>query len=142
MVDVKRCAVRASVPPQRLRFQWKGAHFSLFLVHAAAAGLASLLLGAWHAGSHDPVLLFLLEASLAARRLAFALPEASLVNLAVYNMLGQLSLRLPEQHFSAGRHEIRLDKQLGGSGVYLLRLEAQSESGAKFVATRRTLMLH
>ena len=41
---------------------------------AAAAGLASLLLGAWHAGSHDPVLLFLLEASLAARRLAFALP--------------------------------------------------------------------
>ena len=75
-------------------------------------------------------------------RLAFALPEASLVNLAVYNMLGQLSLRLPEQRFSAGRHEIRLEKQLGGSGVYLLRLEAQSESGAKFVATRRTLMLH
>ena len=75
-------------------------------------------------------------------RLAFALPEASLVNLAVYNMLGQLSLRLPEQRFSAGRHEIRLDKQLGGSGVYLLRLEAQSESGAQFVATRRTLMLH
>ena len=41
---------------------------------AAATGLASLLLGAWQAGRHDPVLLFLLEASLAARRLAFALP--------------------------------------------------------------------
>ena len=36
-MDVKRSAVRAHVPPQRLRFQWKGAHFSLFLVHALRA---------------------------------------------------------------------------------------------------------
>ena len=73
--------------------------------------------------------------------LSFALPEASLVSLAAYNVLGQVALRLPQQRFSAGRHQIRLDDRLGGSGVYLLRLQARSESGARFVATRRVLML-
>ena len=74
-------------------------------------------------------------------RLSFVLPEASLVSVAVYNVLGQVSLRLPEQRFSVGRHEIRLDDRLGGSGVYLFRLQALAESGARFVATRRVLML-
>jgi hypothetical protein len=73
--------------------------------------------------------------------LPFVLPEASLVSVAVYNVLGQVSLRLPDQRFSAGRHEIRLDDRFGGSGVYFCRLQALAESGARFVATRRVLML-
>ncbi len=75
--------------------------------------------------------------------LPFVLPEASLVSVAVYNLLGQVSLRLPDQRYAAGRHEIRLDRldQRLGSGVYLCRLRALAESGARFAATRRVLML-
>ncbi len=73
--------------------------------------------------------------------LSFVLPEASLVSVAVYNALGQVSLRLPQQRFIAGRHQIRLDDRLGGSGVYLCRLQALAESGARFAATRRVLLL-
>ena len=73
--------------------------------------------------------------------LPFVLPETSLVDVAVYNLLGQVVLRLPEQRFSVGRHQIRLTDQLGASGVYLLRLQALTESGARFAATRRVLLL-
>jgi acyl-CoA-binding protein len=43
------------------------------LRRAACVRLASALMGAWHRGKHDAVLLYLLEASLVPRRLGFAL---------------------------------------------------------------------
>ena len=72
------------------------------LRRAAAFGIAAALLSAWCRGSHDPALLYLLEASLVARRLGFAIArdfasdspaqQACLFALAVLPLLGGTSL--------------------------------------------------
>jgi hypothetical protein len=74
-------------------------------------------------------------------RIAFDLPAASAVSLAVYDVNGRLLCQLVDGRLEAGRHEVVWDgKSAGGhdlaSGLYFYRLEAGAET-----LTRKMLML-
>ena len=56
--------------------------------------------------------------------IACALPEASVVRLAVYDLLGRAVARLVEGPMEAGRHTVQFDVVDLPSGMYLYRLEA------------------
>jgi hypothetical protein len=74
-------------------------------------------------------------------RLAFELPVAAPVRLAIYDVSGRLVRLLVDGNREAGRHEItwhgrdQADRQLG-SGIYFYRLEALGET-----RTRRMVMI-
>ena len=56
--------------------------------------------------------------------IAFALPEATRVRLAVYDAMGREVARLADGPMGAGYRRIRFDASSLPSGVYLYRLEA------------------
>jgi hypothetical protein len=62
----------------------------------------------------------------------FALPEASRVEIAVYDLLGRRVAVLVEGELAAGRHAVRFRGEDLASGVYLVRMQAGS-----FRAVRR-----
>ena len=66
----------------------------------------------------------------------FALPQASDVQLAVYDLLGREVARLVSGPLGAGQHTVRFDASALASGMYLYRIEA----GA-FTETRRMTLL-
>ncbi len=68
--------------------------------------------------------------------LAFTLPEAGPVRLSVYDVRGRRVAVIQDGHLSAGRHEIPWHAESQGSGVYFIRLQAQS--GERF---RKVLLL-
>ena len=67
--------------------------------------------------------------------LAITLPEASRVNLCIYDVTGKLVRTLSDAPYSAGRHEITFDAGALPTGIYMARLEAGS------VAMTRKLLL-
>jgi hypothetical protein len=68
--------------------------------------------------------------------IAFALPEAAYVTLAVYNILGEeVAVVLSEDH-QPGTYEATWDASESPSGVYLYRLTA-----GDFVETRRMVLM-
>ncbi len=74
-------------------------------------------------------------------RITFALPEASDVRLAVYDVLGREVVRLVSGSYPAGTHAVTWDgRDAAGtpvpSGVYLYRIEA-----GRFTQTRRMTLL-
>ena len=70
-----------------------------------------------------------------ATQIAFALPQAGPVRLAVYDVLGREVAVLVDEHLSAGTHEATFEATGLPSGVYLYRLEAHS-----FTRTQRMLL--
>jgi hypothetical protein len=54
--------------------------------------------------------------------ISFALPKASHVELAIFNVLGQEIARPAEGHYSAGVHEVTFDGENRSSGIYFYRL--------------------
>jgi hypothetical protein len=60
-----------------------------------------------------------------ATTLSFALPQASHVTLAVYNLLGQRVATLVDGARPAGRYTVRFDASHLSSGAYIYRLDAQ-----------------
>ena len=68
-----------------------------------------------------------------ASRVAFDVPEATDVSVAVYDLLGRRVAVLADGSVAAGRHEARLDAQALAPGVYVVRMAA----GRAFTATRR-----
>ncbi len=58
----------------------------------------------------------------------FAVPEASAVNVSVYNLLGRRVAVLVDGEMAAGRHEVRFRADDLASGVYLVRMQAGSFS--------------
>ena len=58
----------------------------------------------------------------------FALPEATEVTLAVYDLLGRRVAVLVEGEMAAGRHAVRFEASQLSSGVYLVRMQASSFS--------------
>jgi hypothetical protein len=54
--------------------------------------------------------------------IAFGLPEASLITLDIYNVLGQKVATLANGYFEAGRHTITWDASNQASGIYFYRL--------------------
>ena len=71
-----------------------------------------------------------------AARVAFTLPEASAVRLAVYDVRGREVAVLADGRVEAGRHEAGLDTSRLAAGVYVVRLEAGGE-----VLTRRATVV-
>ena len=67
----------------------------------------------------------------------YGLPHKSVVELNVYNALGQQVDLLARGEREAGYHEVRFDGGTLPSGVYFYRLQAGS-----FVETRRLLLVH
>ena len=54
----------------------------------------------------------------------FALPEASEVTIAVYDLLGREVAVLVEGEMAAGRHEVQFRADSLPSGLYLVRMQA------------------
>jgi len=74
--------------------------------------------------------------------LRFELPREAAVTVTVYDLLGREVATLFRASAPAGRHELLWDASAVTSGVYFLRLEARSETGARlFTATRKVLLL-
>jgi len=77
----------------------------------------------------------------------FDLPEASRVNLVIYNILGQKVITLQDQICSAGYKSVRWDgRSVGGrevaSGLYFYRLEVNGmSSGKNFSQVKKMMML-
>jgi glucuronoarabinoxylan endo-1,4-beta-xylanase len=68
--------------------------------------------------------------------IAYDLPKASDVSLAIYTITGQKVAIFVDGHQQAGHHTATFDGSGFANGVYLYRLEAGS-----FVETRRMLLL-
>ena len=68
--------------------------------------------------------------------IAYALPTASDVSLAVYDVLGRRVAVLVEARRAAGRHMARFDASGLPGGVYVYRLQAGS-----FIATKSLVVL-
>jgi hypothetical protein len=69
--------------------------------------------------------------------LAFELPEASRVTLTVYDVLGREVVRLAEGEREPGRHEAVWAAGEAASGVYVVRLVAETEDGRRVAKAQR-----
>jgi hypothetical protein len=68
--------------------------------------------------------------------ISFTLPEAGIVSLKVYNVLGQEVATLANQRFGSGSHSLSFDASLLSSGVYIYRLQAGNK-----VQTKKMLLV-
>ena len=68
--------------------------------------------------------------------ISFSLPEASRVNLDIYNITGQKVATLIDGRLEAGNHDVVWDGSDASSGIYLYRLKA-----GEFMQTRRMVLL-
>jgi hypothetical protein len=66
----------------------------------------------------------------------FSLPERTDVELAIYDLKGQLVIRLVNEPLPAGFHEVRWDAHGLASGVYFARLSSEG-----FTRTHRVTLL-
>ncbi len=66
----------------------------------------------------------------------FSLPEASSVNLVVYNLLGQEVATLVNGFMEAGIHKVNFDAANLNTGLYVYKLEAND-----FVATKKMMLM-
>ncbi|MCH8568767.1 MAG: S8 family peptidase [Balneolales bacterium] len=69
-------------------------------------------------------------------QITYALPEATEVQLEVYNLMGQRVAILVNESQSAGHHTVQFDGQSLASGVYLYRLQA----GNTVISRKMTLL--
>ncbi len=78
--------------------------------------------------------------------LSFDLPEASIVTLKIYNVLGQeVASVLNQQEFSEGLQEVEFDASTLASGVYLYRIAAEQITdegvGQTFTQVKKMLLM-
>jgi len=64
-------------------------------------------------------------------QIRFGIPEASNVQLEIYNIMGQHVITLVDSYMEAGWHKVTLDGSGFASGIYLFRLKAGSYSEVK-----------
>jgi hypothetical protein len=56
----------------------------------------------------------------------YTVPNSSIVNITVYNIVGQKVAELVNENKSAGQHEISFDGNGLSSGIYLVRMQAEN----------------
>ncbi len=72
----------------------------------------------------------------------FDLPEASVVTLTVYTMLGQeMTVPLQSVQLDRGTHEVSIDARTWSSGTYMYRIQALDSHGRAMNATRKMVLL-
>ncbi|RCK74494.1 MAG: putative alpha-amylase [Ignavibacteriae bacterium] len=72
----------------------------------------------------------------------YSLPNASQVNLSVYNTLGQKVAILIDEKKDAGYHEVTFDASVLPSGVYFYRIHAvEQNSGKTYTETKKLLLI-
>ncbi len=77
-----------------------------------------------------------------ATTIAFDLPKASLVTLAVYNVLGEKVATLADgASYDAGTYGLHFDASTLASGVYYYQLIARSSSGDEFRQVRKLVVM-
>ena len=69
-------------------------------------------------------------------KIKFAIPKSSLVNLSVFDILGNRVLTLVNQEKQAGEYEIEFDGNDLPSGVYFYQIKA-----GKFIQTRKMILM-
>jgi hypothetical protein len=70
-------------------------------------------------------------------RIRYELPQAGLVQMDVFNMLGQRVARLVDRPQPAGRSEVVFDAQTLPSGTYFVRLAVDGQSRLRQVTVVR-----
>lgn len=74
--------------------------------------------------------------------IAFDLPQASVVKLEVFNILGERAAMLIDaKEFSAGYHKVDFNAAGLTSGVYIYRMQANAEGGKSFISTNKMVIL-
>jgi len=63
--------------------------------------------------------------------ISFELPQAGIVQLKIYNLLGQEVANLVDGRMNSGNHSVNFDASQFSSGVYIYRLAAGNQSITK-----------
>jgi hypothetical protein len=69
-------------------------------------------------------------------KIRFSIPEASVVNLTVFNAIGEEVKALVNNYYDAGSHEVVFNASNLTSGIYFVKMESGS-----FVSTRKITLL-
>ena len=73
--------------------------------------------------------------------ISYQLSTMSRVTLKVFDILGREVVTLVDEQMEAGYYSILFDGSELASGIYFVRLVAQSEEGKPFVQTRKLLLM-
>jgi hypothetical protein len=74
-------------------------------------------------------------------KITFEIPEYSVVNLTVYNILGSRVAEITNGEFSPGVYSIDWNGSSLASGIYLLKMSAQSSSGKTYNSVKKLVLL-
>jgi hypothetical protein len=74
-------------------------------------------------------------------KITFEIPEYSVVNLTVYSILGRRVAEITNAKFSPGVYSFNWNGSSFASGIYLLRMSAQSSSGKIYNAVKKLVLL-
>jgi hypothetical protein len=74
-------------------------------------------------------------------KMSFEVPELSAVSLTVYNILGEKVAEITKGEFSPGVYSIDLNGSSLASGIYFLKMNAQSTSGRNYNAVKKLILL-
>ena len=74
-------------------------------------------------------------------KINFEIPEYSIVHLTVYNILGKEVAEIVKGEFSPGIYSFDWNGSSFASGIYLLRMNAQSQKGRNYSAVRKLILL-
>ncbi|HVO73303.1 MAG TPA: CotH kinase family protein [Ignavibacteriaceae bacterium] len=74
-------------------------------------------------------------------KIKFELPENSIVHLTIFNILGKQVAEIAKGEFSPGIYSIEWDGSSFASGIYLLKMNAQSTSGKNYSSVKKLVLL-
>jgi hypothetical protein len=74
-------------------------------------------------------------------KIIFELPEHSIVHLSVFNILGKEIAEIVNGEYSPGVYTFSWNGSSYASGIYLLRMNAQSQKGKNYNAVKKLLLL-
>jgi len=74
-------------------------------------------------------------------QISFALPVDAGVKITVFNALGQEMLKLTDNAFTAGSHQINFDASKLSSGLYFYTLEAKGVDGSSYMMSKKMMLM-
>jgi len=74
-------------------------------------------------------------------KIRFGIPEYSTVHLTIFNILGKQVAEIAKGEFSPGVYSIGWNGSSFASGIYLLKMNAQSTSGTNYSSVKKLVLL-